>query len=73
MQVHIIVQRFKQSVSYWYYRHGNTGRPKAIRSSASSEQVNSVIEEMHQYVRRLLCNLIIKQSMYKMLRYDLDW
>ena len=44
-------------------RHGNTGWPKAIRSSASIDQVNSVIEEMHQTsVRRLLGHLTNKAS-----------
>jgi len=33
---------------------GNTGRPKAVRSLESTEQVNSIIEEIHQKsVRRL--------------------
>ena len=77
MQVHILVQRFEQSGSAIARRHGNIGRPQAVRSSESTEQVNSVIGEMHQKsVRRQLGNLTNTasvSSIYGMLRYDLNW
>jgi len=76
MQVHILVQRFEQSGSVIGRRHGNIGRPKAVRSSESTDQVNSVIKEMHQKsVRRLLSHLtntVCVSSVYRMLRYDLN-
>jgi hypothetical protein len=75
MQVHRIVKRFEQSGSVIDRRHGNTGRPKAVRSSESIEQVKSAIEETPQKsVRRLLGNITNKasvSSVYRMLRYDL--
>ena len=71
MQVHRIVQRFEQSGSVIDRRHDNTVRSKAVRSSESTEQVNFVIEEMHQKsIRRLLGNLTNKSSVssiYRML------
>ena len=41
MQVHIMVQRFEQSGSVIDKLHGNTGRPKAVRSLESTDEVNS--------------------------------
>jgi len=61
MQVHIIVQRFEQSGSVIDRRHGNTDRSIAVRSLENTEQVNSVVEEMHQKsICRLLGNTMIK-------------
>jgi len=61
MQVNIIVQRFEQSGSVIDRRHGNTDRSIAVRSLENTEQVNSVVEEMHQKsICRLLGNTMIK-------------
>ena len=57
MQVNIIVQRFEQSGSVIDRRHGNTDRSIAVRSLENTEQVNSVVEEMHQ---KSICRLLGK-------------
>ena len=57
MQVHRIVQRFEQSGSVIDRRHGNTDRSIAVRSLENTEQVNSVVEEMHQ---KSICRLLGK-------------
>ena len=69
-------KRFEQLWSVIDRRHGNIGQQKAVRSLESTEQVNSVIEEIHQKsVCRLLGHLTNKasdSSIYRMLRYGLN-
>ena len=61
MQENITVQRFEQSGSVIDRQHGNTDRSIAVRSLENTEQVNSVVEEMHQKsICRLLGNTMIK-------------
>ena len=73
MQVHRIVEKFEQSGSVIDRRHGNIGRPKAVRSLESTEQVNSVIEEMHQKsVCRLLGKLTNKVSVSSNILHDAE-
>ena len=52
---------------------GNTGRPKAVRSLESTEQVNSIIKEIHQKsVRRLLGNITKLASVYSNILHDAE-